>query len=145
MEGVSLSAAPAINGGRALSPPYIIPSLHLLLHQGVVGGGWQGAVSVIFTGVQSLHLAPTTYLSWKPIKQSKHYPNCNRALHHTVTECVISSSIRQPFENHVNGSIQHHDVISSLIRETETNRQPTRSVNSGCQIGGVCFLHLGGG
>ena len=88
--GVSLSAAPAINGGRALSPPYIIPSLHLLLHQGVVDGGWQGAVSVIFTGVQSLHLAPTTYLSGKPIKQSKHYHNCNQALHHIASECVIS-------------------------------------------------------
>ena len=79
-EGGSLSAT----GYKRGSSP--LPTLYLLLHKGVVVvEDARGAVSVIFTGVHWVHLGPSSYLSGEPIKQSKHYPSCNQALHHIAS------------------------------------------------------------
>ena len=134
---------PAINGGRALSPPYI---------SSCTRGWWWGMPGVQLVSYLGGALgAPGSHqLSvGKPIKQSKHFSSCNQPLPHSASECIsLDLSFNLSFGNHVNPSRSSMMSSQAGLPICETARQtrgrPTRSVNS-CQIGGVCFLHLGGG
>ena len=142
-EGGSLSAT----GYKRGSSP--LPTLYLLLHSGVVVvEDARGAVSVIFTGVHWVHLGPTSYLSGKPIKQSKHYPGCNQALHHIASEYVSSylvqsTSFLQTMPIHPSRSSMMSSQARLPICETarQTRRQPSaRSTPVKLEESAFCIL-----
>ena len=137
---------PAINGGRALSPPYI---------SSCTRGWWWWRMP----GVQLVsYLRGCTGCTWVPHQLSvgganKTVQTLSRLQSSPASHCkwmrqFISRSIHQFLANHANPSIKiQHDVISSPapdLWDCSTNTEAAqRSINS-CQIGGVCFLHLGG-
>ena len=143
-EGGSLSATGYKRGSSPLPT-----TLYLLPCTGWVGMPGVQLVSYL-RGCSPMHLGPTSYLSGKVIKQSKHYPSCNQALYHIVSEC-LSSGFVQFVLSLLQSMWIHHDAISSPaldLWDCLTNKmqgQPGPARSTRCQIGGVCFLHLGGG
>ena len=146
-EGGSLSAT----GYKRGSSP--LPTLYLLLHKGVVVvEDARGAVSVIFTGLHWVHLGPSSYLSGEPIKQSKHHPSCNQALHHIASECVSSylvqsASLLQTMPIHPSRSSMMSSQARLPICETARQTRGSRPLDqllsnwrsllsASCRLGG---------